>query len=379
MRVLIFTASTGGGHKKASAALESYIKSRDSEAVVKTVDALKAVGKAFDKLISGGYVFLAKHAPRVYGKMYRHSDKDTKLNSLVDNVTGVASKKLFPMIDEFKPDVIVTTHPFAAEMVSAIKGKHELSVPLISIVTDFAPHKTYIQPNVDFLVVSSNEMKYQLENLGIKSDSIRTLGIPVDPVFYKKQDKNALLEEMDLERDVPTILMMAGSFGVSDVFDIYEGILNISEKFQLIIITGNNKKLYSEFEQRIEKHGDGGKRTKLNFFVNDVYRYMHASDLLITKPGGLTVTEALASCLPMAIFKAYPGQEADNEDYLIRNNMAIQLPKGKKCAPVLERLISDKDKLASMKQSCGDFFKGKAVETIYELIVEACEKNCSKN
>lgn len=379
MRVLIFTASTGGGHKKASAALESYIKSRDSEAVVNTVDALKAVGKAFDKLISGGYVFLAKHAPRVYGKMYRHSDKDTKLNSLVDNVTGVASKKLFPMIDEFKPDVIVTTHPFAAEMVSAIKGKHELSVPLISIVTDFAPHKTYIQPNVDFLVVSSNEMKYQLENLGIKSDSIRTLGIPVDPVFYKKQDKNALLEEMDLERDVPTILMMAGSFGVSDVFDIYEGILNISEKFQLIIITGNNKKLYSEFEQRLEKLGDGGKRTKLNFFVNDVYRYMHASDLLITKPGGLTVTEALASCLPMAIFKAYPGQEADNEDYLIRNNMAIQLPKGKKCAPVLERLISDKDKLASMKQSCGDFFKGKAVETIYELIVEACEKNCSKN
>lgn len=379
MRVLIFTASTGGGHKKASAALESYIKSRDSEAVVNTVDALKAVGKAFDKLISGGYVFLAKHAPRVYGKMYRHSDKDTKLNSLVDNVTGVASKKLFPMIDEFKPDVIVTTHPFAAEMVSAIKGKHELSVPLISIVTDFAPHKTYIQPNVDFLVVSSNEMKYRLENLGIKSDSIRTLGIPVDPVFYKKQDKNALLEEMGLECDVPTILMMAGSFGVSDVFDIYEGILNISEKFQLIIITGNNKKLYSEFEQRIEKHGDGGKRTKLNFFVNDVYRYMHASDLLITKPGGLTVTEALASCLPMAIFKAYPGQEADNEDYLIRNNMAIQLPKGKKCAPVLERLISDKDKLASMKQSCGEFFKGKAVETIYELIVETCDKNCSKN
>ena len=106
---------------------------------------------------------------------------------------------------------------------------------------------------------------------------------------------------------------------------------------------------------------------------------MHASDLLITKPGGLTVTEALASCLPMAIFKAYPGQEADNEDYLIRNNMAIQLPKGKKCAPVLERLISDKDKLASMKQSCGEFFKGKAVETIYELIVETCDKNCSKN
>ncbi|MCQ4022207.1 MULTISPECIES: glycosyltransferase [unclassified Ruminococcus] len=379
MRVLIFTASTGGGHKKASAALEGYLKSRDSEAVVKTVDALKAVSKAFDKLISGGYVFLAKHAPRVYGKMYRRSDKDTKLNSLVDNVTGSVSKKIFPIIDEFKPDAIVTTHPFAAEMVSAIKEKFKLTVPLISIVTDFAPHKTYIQPNVDFLVVSSDEMKYQLENLGVKGSKIRTLGIPVDPVFYIKQDKNALLNEMELEQDVPTILMMAGSFGVSDVFDIYEGILNIPEKFQLIIITGNNKKLYAEFEQRLEKQGDGGKRTRLHFFVNDVYRYMHASDLLITKPGGLTVTEALASCLPMAIFKAYPGQEADNEDYLIRNNMAIQLPKGKKCAPVIQRLITDSEKLDSMKHSCEEFFKGKAVETISDLILEACGNNCGEN
>ena len=371
MRVLIFTASTGGGHKKASAALEKYIKYRDSEAAVRTVDALKAVGKAFDKMISGGYVFLARHAPRVYGKMYRQSDKDTKLNSLVDNVTGAASKRLLPLFEEFKPDVVVTTHPFAAEMVSAIKEKHGLTVPLISIVTDFAPHKTYIQPKVDYLIVSSNEMKYQLENLGVPGGKIRTLGIPVDPVFYKKQDKNALLDEMGLEKDVPTILMMAGSFGVSDVFDIYEGILNLPEKFQLIIITGNNKKLYSEFEQRLEKQGDCGKKTKLNFFVNDVYRYMHASDLLITKPGGLTVTEALASCLPMAIFKAYPGQEADNEDFLVRNNMAVQLPKGKKCAPVIKRLISDSEKLDSMKKSCGDFFKGKAVETIYELILEA--------
>lgn len=375
MRVLILTASTGGGHKKASAALETYIKQQDEQAVVKTVDALKAVGKAFDKLISGGYVFLAKHAPRFYGKMYRHSDKNTPLNSLVDNVTGIASAKLMPIFDEFKPDVIVTTHPFAAEMVSAVKGKTGVTTPLISIVTDFAPHKTYIQPNVNYYIVSSKEMMYQLENLGVPHEKIRTFGIPIDPVFYKKQDKNTLRDEMGLEHDIPTILMMAGSFGVADVFDIYEGIASIDEKLQLIIITGKNKKLFSEFEKRLEKHGDGGKTTKLLFFVNDVYRYMHASDLLITKPGGLTVTEALASCLPMAIFKAFPGQEADNEDFLIRSNMAIKLPKGKKCAPVIQRLIASPEKLDSMKNSCEEFFKGKAVETIYELIKKACCEN----
>lgn len=379
MRVLIFTASTGGGHKKASAALENYIKHKNPDAQVKTVDALKAVGKSFDKMISGGYVFLAKHAPRVYGKMYRQSDKDTKLNSLVDNVTGVASKKLTAVIDEFSPDVIVTTHPFAAEMVSALKKKTGSDIILVSIVTDFAPHKTYIQPFVDYYIVSSNEMKYQLENLGVSGKKIRILGIPVDPIFYSAMDKNRLRKEMGLENDVPTILMMAGSFGVSDVFDIYEGILSVDKKMQIIIITGNNKKLYNEFEERLQKKGDGGKNTSLNFFVNDVYRYMHASDLLITKPGGLTVTEAIASCLPMAIFKAYPGQEADNEDFLIRSNMAVKLPKGKKCAPVIDRLMSDPEKLESMKTSCANFFKGKAVETIYNLIEEITVKTDIKS
>ena len=132
------------------------------------------------------------------------------------------------------------------------------------------------------------------------------------------------------------------------------------------------KKLFSEFEEHIKKSGDGGKPTMLNFFVNDVYRYMHASDLLITKPGGLTVTEALASNLPMAIFKAYPGQESDNEDYLIRNNLALKLPKGKRCTPIIDRLLDDPEKLDSMRRSCGEFFKGRAVETIYNLIKSAC-------
>lgn len=379
MRVLILTASTGGGHKKASAALENYIKEKDPCITVKTVDALKTVGKAFDKMISGGYVFLAKHAPRVYGKMYRVSDKDTSLNSLVNNVTGTASTRLRPVIYDFNPDVIVTTHPFAAEMISALKEKYNVSTPLISIVTDFAPHKTYIQPGVDYYIVSSREMVYQLENLGVDSNRIRPLGIPVDPVFYAHTDKSQLLDELGLEPGVTTVLMMAGSFGVSDVFDIYEGIISVEQPLQIIIITGKNQRLYNEFEQRLDRFGDGGKKTLLRYFVDDVYKYMHASDLLITKPGGLTVTEAIASCLPMAIFKAFPGQEADNEDFLIRNNLAVKLPKGSKCAPVLARLLSDQQKLKSMKNSCSEFFKGEAVDTIYKLICEVCGKNQHKS
>ncbi len=372
MRILIFSASTGGGHKKAAAALEHYIKKIAPADEVKTIDALKEVGKSFDKLVSGGYVFLAKHAPGIYGKMYRVSDKDTPLNTLVERVTAFKSKKLVYAISDYAPDVIVTTHPFAAEMVSAVKRRHGINTPLISIVTDFAPHKTYIQDMVNYLIVSSDEMKRKFETLGVPSGKIRTFGIPIDPVFYHTDSKAQLRLELGLSGDVPTLLMMAGSFGVADVFDIYEGILSIEKNLQLIIITGKNKKLYGKFEERLSKNGDGGKPTKLLYFVNDVYKYMHASDLLITKPGGLTVTEALASRLPMAIFKAFPGQEADNEDYLVRSNMAIKLPKGRDCAPVLKELLDDPERLEKMKSCCEEFFKGKAVESIYKLIVDAC-------
>lgn len=460
MRILIMSASTGGGHKRASQAIESYVKQHDPEAVVKIADTLEYIGHLFNKTISEGYVFMAKKVPRIYGSVYNSANRETPLNSMVNKITEQVAKRLLPLITEFKPDVIITVHPFASEMIGKLKKDRLVTVPFICIITDFAPHRTYINPQVDSYVVSSEEMVDAVEAYGIDRKIIHSIGIPIDPVFYEKYDKPELMRQMQLDPEKPTVLIMAGSFGVTDILKIYQNISEIEVDFQIIVITGNNKKLYEEFErllakaeeqkkteslkelhkhrkmhlkrmkntdelvedfilkkdseltrlfkeqknklklqkdkikfkikktkgelkeellertliQKLYKGSGATKPTKLLFFVNDVNKYMSISDLIITKPGGLTVSESLASALPMAIFQAFPGQEEENAEFLVRNNMAIMLPKGRQCKAEVERLLTNPEILAKMKESCRSFCKEQSAKAVYELALELTEK-----
>lgn len=438
MRVLILSASTGGGHKKASAALKKAIVEKDSDAVVEIIDALECVSHLFNKTVSDGYIFMAKNTPKLYGSMYKSSNKDTSLNTMVSKITDKVSKKLLPAIQGFKPDVIVSAHPFATEMASSLKESYGVTAPLISIVTDFAPHKTYVTQATDCYVVSSDEMIDGLNKMGVPKEKIRSLGIPIDVSFYVKHNREEIMLEKELNPMLPTILIMAGSFGVTDILDIYKNIVGIKEDFQIVVITGKNIKLYESFEKLLgvaleeqdketleqtanqmlndaidetksedernklktaakhikhqikektvklkselkeatfiqkfsDKECSDYKPTKLLYFVNDVYKYMSIADLIITKPGGLTVSEALASTLPMAIFKAYPGQEAENADFLIKNNMAIWLPEKEGCAATIEGLLKNPDRLEEMKEACRTYCKVRSADNIYKLILE---------
>ena len=193
-----------------------------------------------------------------------------------------------------------------------------------------------------------------------------------DTVFFEKKDRDLVLNELELNHNIPTILMMAGSFGVTNVFDIYEDILNINRDFQIIVITGKNKKLYDEFLNII---AESKKHTKLIYFTDEVNKFMQVSDIIITKPGGLTITEALASNIPMAVFDAIPGQEEENAEFLINHNMAIRLEKGQSCDKVIEELLINKEKLNGMKEACKSFNKNDSSKNICALINELIENN----
>lgn len=450
MRVLILSASTGGGHMRASAALKNYITAHDQTAVVEIADTLEYVSHMLNKTVSDGYVFLATKTPKLYGSVYNTANRDTTLNSMVTKLTGQMTKKLYPLIYDFKPDIIVTVHAFAAEMASNLKSHFNVTVPVVCIITDFAPHKTYINERVDAYVVSSTEMVDAVEAYGVPRSSIHALGIPIDPAFYEKYDRKALLGQMQLDPELKTVLIMAGSFGVTDILKIYQNISEINVDFQVIVITGKNQKLYNAFEELlssshakafeiIEEIGDSEeseldsdyayhesvrsrllselqdsikektdqlkdkikaatdefkeelkestliqklyrgsgatKPTKLLYFVSDVNKYMSVADLIITKPGGLTVSESLASSLPMAIFKAFPGQEEENADFLTRNNMAVKLSKGSKCAQEIEELLVHPEKLEAMKRACRTFYKENSAENVYKLMCRLAGKD----
>lgn len=395
MKVLILSASTGGGHMKASAALKTYILENNENAIVEIVDTIEYVSPMLNKTITEGYVYLAKNTPRMYGAMYKTTNKDTPLNSFVVAINNQFSKRLMPLLDEFNPDIIISTHPFVTEMVSNLKSVSKIKVPLICLMTDYAPHKTWINEFVDAYIVANDKMVDMMEKMGVKRDIIYPYGIPVDNTFYTRKDREAILRDLDMSPDIPTILIMAGSFGVNDILKIYNNIVKIDLDFQVIVITGRNQKLYDAFKKILSKSDkalDNNKKTniknklnikkpsilskepvykkptKLLFFTDEVYKYMSASDLIITKPGGLTVSEALACNLPMAIFNAIPGQEEENADFLIDNNMAVRIGKDDTCTQIIRNLLSNKDELDFMRSSCENFDKSTSGKDIYNLI-----------
>ena len=365
MKILILSAATGGGHLRASRALQTYILENTQGNEVVIADALKEVNAILDKTCCDGYHFMATKAPRIFGRLYRATNTDTPLYSLVSRFNGAVGVRLLPLLAEEKPDVIMSTPPFATEMVSHLKGKGRVSAPLICLMTDYGPHRAWIAPNVDAYVVSNEGMAAQMVVWGVPKEKIHPFGIPVEDVFFSKADKYALLQEFGLLPNLPTVLFMAGSFGVTNILSIYKDLVRSSFPFQIIIITGRNKRLYRTFKKIIPR---SPKATKLVFFTDRVADYMHACDLLITKPGGLTTSEALACNIPLAVFDAIPGQEEDNANFLIAHNMAIPLDSRKNCASEIVALLEDSKRLEAMRDSCGSFDKSSSSRDIFSLL-----------
>lgn len=375
MKILILSAATGGGHLRASRALCSYIRQNDPECEVEVVDAMKSIGSLVDKTICDGYHTLATKAPKLFGKLYRATNKKSPLFDLMNRFSSTFSRLLLPTIEECAPDAVISTHPFASEMVSHLKEIGCLDVPLITIMTDYGPHRAWFGNHVDAYVVSNADMIPEMEAMGVDRGKIYPFGIPVEDVFFTKADKPALRKKFGLDPDMPTILIMAGSFGVTNILNIYRQITQTDIPFQAVVITGKNEKLYTAFADEVET---SPKKTKLVFFTNEVENYMHASDLLITKPGGLTVSEALACNIPLAVFDAIPGQEEDNADFLLTYNMAVKLEHDTDCGAIIRSLLEDSRRLEKMRSNCAEFDKSHSTENILALTRELCEKYRSR-
>jgi processive 1,2-diacylglycerol beta-glucosyltransferase len=371
VKLLILTAATGGGHVRASRAIQAYISEHSADSEVVMVDALKSISSVLDKTVCDGYRFLATKTPKVFGQLYRRTNENSLLSNLMLRFSGVFSMKLVPLLEKEKPDVIISTHPFATEMISHLKDVGTVAAPLICLMTDYGPHRAWIAERVDAYVVSNGDMISQMEAMGVPKEKIYPFGIPVENVFFTASDRPAFLKKIGMNPNLPTILIMAGSFGVTNILKIYRQIIRLEQNFQMIVITGRNEKLYEEFSKIVP---NSPKPTKLVFFTNEVENYMHAADLLITKPGGLTVSEALACGIPLAVFDAIPGQEEDNANFLLNHNMAVKLQNGEDCGETIKTLLEDNRKLSEMRSSCKGFDKSRSAENILKLIQNLYDK-----
>ncbi len=399
MKVVILSASTGGGHMSAANALKDYINSNGSEALV--IDAIEYISPLLNKTVTEVYEYVATKNPILWKMMYKSSNKKS-VNSIIGKTNSLISNKLIPLLESHNPDIIVTTHPFTTEMISKLKKHKKTDIPLICIMTDYAPHRTWINPYVDSYIVANENMITPMIKMDVESDKIFPFGIPVDDAFFSTQNREELIKELNLKSNIPTILIMAGSCGLTNIEKIYNELQSIKQDFQIIIITGKNKKLYENmqnvisgkktgirnrilakisekapelkrmrFIKRYQNQAENNKypkNTQLIYFTDEVEKYMSVSDLILTKPGGLTVSEALACNLPMALYDAIPGQEEENANFLVSNNMAVKLNSSDDISKTVSELISDPEKLRAMKYNCINFDKSDSLKNIFNLM-----------
>ncbi|MFA6308971.1 MAG: glycosyltransferase, partial [Clostridia bacterium] len=322
MNILFFSVSAGGGHMKAAEAVSNEITRKHPDYRILVVDTLRYANPVVDKfIINGLYLNAVKNTPQIWGKLYDMAETGDNVNDLSKAVNRLLSRKIKSLINDFNPSVIVCTHPFPLQMLSNMKKKGKVTAPIIAILTDHVVHPFWLYENIDAYVVSNSTMKYEMIKKGFSPNIVFDYGIPVKREFIERKTRSNILRVNELE-DKTTILIMGGSLGYGSLKSVFMSIIKSDNDVQIIVITGHNKKLKKQLEKySLEKT----KSVKIISYTDSVADFMQISDLIITKPGGVTVSEALAESLPIIIMSPIPGQEERNAQFLLNCGVAARI------------------------------------------------------
>lgn len=374
-KVLILYASYGGGHFSAAKNIKEYIDSNYKDVEVILFDFMRYVNKAIDKITVNMYSFINKNIPWMWGEIYYHTQ-----NPLFDKVFTLSNKiisyKIKNLFRKENPDIIISTHFFAGHICSLLKKKGKITAKLANIITDYGedPYNEWIAGHqfIDYIFTSSFEMKNVLINKGVSSSKVFDTGIPISPKFLNKYNKTDILKDLDLIENKKTLLFFGGGemgLGKSKTVKIFDELARNFKNIQIIAIAGKNKELKKVFE-KISIENNREDSIKVFGFTNRVSEFMCVSDIVITKPGGLTTTECLVSNLPIIAINPIPGQETENAEFLKKNNCAYWLKKDDNIYEVLDSIINNDEKLKLMKESTFSIAKPNSCKDICRIIFE---------
>lgn len=346
MNVLYLSTSMGAGHLKAAEALKEYVDQRYPDSRSLIIDTFKYINPIVHKIIVDGYLSLIRSIPCIYGALYKMSERMENINRLSNALSKVFSYKLLKLIKDFNPSIIVCTHPFPLQIVSCLKRDNKINIPAMGILTDYVNHPFWFHDNIECYIVAHDKIKQDMVNCGIPENRIYTYGIPVSKVFLEKSPREKLLKKYGL-KDKLTVLIMGGSLGFGDIKKIFLAFLKSRRDIQLIVVTGKNEKLRRQLQSCINPYN---KNVLLMGYTNEVYNLMDIADLIFTKPGGMTISEALVKELPIFIISPIPGQEERNSYFLISNGVAEKIYTEKDVQNVINTILDNPHKLKSMKQ-----------------------------
>ena len=348
-RVLILSASSGAGHVRAAQALEKAYAARGN-CVVEHVDALDYTSKLFQKIYNNAYIALVRRAPGLMGLLYDRADQPWQHQSRRLALDRLNTGPMIRLLKRVQPDLCVATHFLPAEIIAWLKARRKIRAQHVIVVTDFDVHAMWLCRTVDRYCVAIEEAAEYLARIGVPREIIRVTGIPIDPVFAEPKHRREMRRRHGLDPDRTTVLVSAGGYGVGPIERLVADLLAMGRPWQIVAVAGKAEQIcerLTELARRAAKSCDTA-RLHVVGFTTEMDEWMAAADLLVGKAGGLTVSEALARALPMALIEPIPGQEERNSDHLLEHGAAIRCNNLPAAAWKIAKLLDDPVRLARM-------------------------------
>ncbi|MCT4584298.1 MAG: galactosyldiacylglycerol synthase [Peptostreptococcaceae bacterium] len=356
--VLILTAFFGAGHYTVSKAIKEQALSKDDTINIELLDLFNLVNSKFDKYLYKLYNFMTKDTPELYNFFYNRK-RDYKRNYQDEIAATIGLQKLSNYLKECEPKVIISTFPVCSTVVSKFKKKYNSNIPLITCITDVVDSWEWIKEGTDKYFVPTNEIKQKLINKGVNDDIINVTGIPVRRSFL---DLNA--DSLNKENDLKRILIMGGGRGAFDIGTDFLHWLDSLKDTKVTIVTGTNEELYQNLNAK------NFNKIKILGFVEDVASLMTKHDLLITKPGGVTLFEAINCQTPMIVQRPKIGQEIENANFIERSGIGIINDNQDEMKISIEELFHKSERIDTMKKSIFDIKKTLETSKVGDYVLE---------
>lgn len=378
-RALILYARYGGGHASAARSIQDYLAKHADGVEAEAVDFMAYLSKAIDKLSVAAYEEVVRKAPALWGTVYAHTENGGGALSRIGAETiKLMAYRLRSLIEETAPECIICTHPFASQMCAYLKREGRLTgVRLATVLTDFAVHDQWLigSEQIDRFFVAHAEMRDQMIQRGIPAEKVFDTGIPIGEQFVRNFDTDALRQEFHLQKDKPTILFFAGGMNglcSEQVMQAFTDMARYLEGVQILAVAGKNLELFETLCGIVRRYKREDEIQVMHFTLR-VAELMRVSDLVISKPGGLTTSECLSCGLPMILLSPIPGQEEKNAEYLVRHRLACLIRKEDNPIGVIFQVVKNPALLEQLRSSARRFAGNFSTMQICSILYPGCE------
>ena len=372
-RILILTLSFGAGHVSAARAIAAEFKKQIPDAEARIIDALADCPRWFRAFYVWTYQAMIRYAPRLWDKFFKARLERGDEQTAPVWMWRRGCRQVFEEIRNFQPQLIVAAEVGASEIAVIARRDNLTHAEIVCVITDYEAEPIWVKPEISTFAVSTEKVKKQLTGWGAGAEKIHVCGIPLKPDFAETRDLAETRTRFGLD-ERPLILLMGGGTGPTRMDEVAARLLRAGEKLQIIALPGRDETARAKLKKLSDS---AAANLQIINWTEMVAPLMRAADILATKPGGVTLSEAAASGVPLVLFDAIPGPEVANAEYFVGAGAAVLTKNSEDTASEILRLLGDDEKLHRMSAECRKLARpdaaAKIVEAARRLLNDAAE------